>query len=217
MSAWKFGAVASVSTGLLNTLLATVRFEVDGEQHYQALRESGKPFIYALWHGRLLPLSYYHRHQQIGTLISRSADGEYIARIVEKWGFLPARGSSSRGGMEGLRQLVRLAREGHCLAITPDGPRGPMQQLKPGLLVAAQLAGVPILPITGSSARAWWPGKWDRFLIPKPFSTVRIRYGPPQAIARDAGEAQLERQRQELEATLNRMTAELDREVTSDE
>jgi lysophospholipid acyltransferase (LPLAT)-like uncharacterized protein len=213
VSEWKYAAVSLLSSAALSSLFATVNFEVEDEHHLKALQRSGKPFIFALWHGRLLPLSFRHRNQDIVTLISRSADGEYLARILERWGFLPARGSSSRGGMEGLRQLVREARHGHSLAVTPDGPRGPMQQLKPGVLVAAQLSGLPILPLTASSPRAWWPGKWDRFLVPKPFSTVHVRYAAPVRVARYAGEADLERLRGELEGTLNTMTAELDRRV----
>ena len=216
MSEWKYSAGSTIGATLLNSLLVTVKFVVDEQHHAEALRRTGKPFIYALWHGRLLPLTYYHRHRAVGTLISRSADGEYIARIVEKWGFLTARGSSSRGGMTGMRELVRLARAGHCLAITPDGPRGPMQQVKPGVLVVAQISGLPILPITASSSKAWWPGKWDRFLVPKPFSTIRIRHAAPLCIARDASATQLEQQRQELETTLNRITAELDQSVMRD-
>ena len=209
----KTAAVTGVAAAFLNPLFATLKFEVQGGEHHEALVRSGKPFIYALWHGRLLPLSYYHRNRGIATLISKSADGDYLAAFLRGWGFHPVRGSSSRGGMEAVRQLVRLARTGRPLAITPDGPRGPMQKMKPGVLVTAQLAGIPILPLSGTADRAWWPGKWDRFLIPRPFARVKVRYERPMHIARGATPVELEQNGLELENLLNRMTAELDASV----
>ena len=206
-------ALVAVARAALTPFFATLRFEVQGAQHHDALVQAGQPFIYALWHGRLLPLSYYHRQRGIATLISQSKDGDYLAAFLKSWGYDPVRGSSSRGGMEAVRQLVRMARAGKTLSITPDGPRGPMQKLKPGVLVTAQLAGIPILPMSGTADRAWWPGKWDRFLVPKPFATVKVRYEAPIQIPRTASEAEVQRYGKELEELLNRMTSELDASV----
>lgn len=192
-------------TQLLNTLLATVRFRI----HDPEPRVSG-PVIYTLWHGRLLPLTYLHRNQRITTLISRSADGEYIARIVERWGYEVARGSSSRGGSEALRELVKAGRSGRSLAITPDGPRGPRQRLKRGVLTAAQLTGLPLVPMSAGSARAWWPEGWDRFLVPKPFATLHVRYGAPIHVPRDADEKMLSRIEGHAERVLNELTERVD-------
>lgn len=203
-------ALVSIARVALNPLFSTLRFEVQGAEHHEALVRAGQPFIYALWHGRLLPLCYYHRNRGIVALISASKDGDYLADFLSSWGFNPVRGSSSRGGREALRQLVRLARAGNSLAITPDGPRGPMQKLKPGVLVTAQLAGVPILPLSGATDRGWWPGKWDRFLVPKPFARIKVRYEAPMRVPRDASESDLQHYADELEKQLNRMTAELD-------
>jgi lysophospholipid acyltransferase (LPLAT)-like uncharacterized protein len=171
--------------------------------------------IYAIWHGRLLPPAFLHRGQGVVTLISRSADGEYLARLLSHWGFENVRGSSSRGGSEALRELVKHCRKGRSLAITPDGPRGPMQELKSGVLTAAQLSGVPIIPASSSASRGWWPGRWDRFLIPKPFAKVRVQYAAPVIVPRDADETHLEKMRREIEHTLNRMTETLDREIAA--
>lgn len=194
----------------LESLLATVRFEVVGEEHHRQFTVHGRPVIYVLWHGRLLPLTYLHRGQGIAALISRSRDGEYIARLVEHWGYVTVRGSSSRGGSAALRDLVRHARAGRCLAITPDGPRGPRQQLKEGVLVAGQLTGLPLIPTTAAASRAWWVEGWDRFLIPRAFARVRVAYGPPVQVPRDAGEEELAALRRSLEDELNRLTAEVD-------
>lgn len=198
-------------TALLNTLLATVRVRIrDPEPRI------GGPVIYTLWHGRLLPLTYLHRNQHITTLISRSADGEYIARVVERWGYDVARGSSSRGGSEALRELVKAGRSGSSLAITPDGPRGPRQKLKRGVLTAAQLTGLPLVPMSAGCARAWWPEGWDRFLVPKPFATLHVRYGAPLYVPRDADEATLSVLERQAEAALNDLTERVDADARAD-
>lgn len=166
--------------------------------------------MYLLWHGRLVPCSYFHRHLGLATLISLHRDGDYIAGVVERWGYQVVRGSSSRGGTSALRQMVRLLRGGTPIAVTPDGPRGPRQEMKPGPILAAQLAGVPVIPVTAGTDRGWWFTGWDRFLVPKPFSRIRLQYGAPVWIPREAGEAELGRIGTELQTTLNRLTDEVD-------
>lgn len=208
----KHRVVGTLGRLAVDALLRTVRFEVEGGEHYTRLIERGERVIFTLWHGRLLPLTYFHRGGGIAALISRSGDGEYIARIVEGWGYETVRGSSSRGGGEALRALVRRARDGLSLAITPDGPRGPRQALQPGVITAAQLTGLPILPLAAGCRRAWWPGSWDRFCIPKPFSTVRVLYGEPRRVARDASHAELQSHARELEEQMNAMVEEVDRD-----
>lgn len=210
MKDWKVRAAVGTAGTLLDSIFATVRFHSEGDQYYREFIDAGNPVIYVLWHGRLLPLGYRHRGQGVVGLISRSKDGEYLTGALERWGFGAVRGSSSRGGLEALRALVRETRKGHSLAITPDGPRGPRQKMKPGVLVAAQLSGLPIIPVSATADRAWWPERWDRFLVPKPFAHVRIRYAPALRVPRAAGEADLEQLGSELEGQLNRMTAELD-------
>lgn len=197
-------------TMLLDTLLATVRYKVMTAAPHIELVNSGKPVIYTLWHGRLLPLTYYHRQQEIATLISKSADGEYIARVVERWGYTAARGSSSRGGGAALRDLVKAARSGASLAFTPDGPRGPRQKLKPGVLTAAQLSGLPLIPMSGAASRAWWIEGWDRFLVPQPFATMYVRYGTPVHVPRHATPEEMVRLVTDVEAILNDLTEQAD-------
>ena len=213
MSHWKQAAVAGVAGVILDGLFRTLRYDIEGAHHFEQFTRQGEPVIFALWHGRLMPLAYLHRGQGVVTLISASADGDYLTRLMAHWGFTSVRGSSSRGGQKALRALVQQARSGRSLAITPDGPRGPMQQLKPGVLVAAQLSGVPIIPTTATARSGWWPGRWDRFLIPRPFTTVRVRYAAPVFVLRNAEQQQLADQASELEQQLNRMTAELDASV----
>jgi lysophospholipid acyltransferase (LPLAT)-like uncharacterized protein len=211
MSTLKYAAAARLGGLALDGLFRTLRYQVEGAPYHEAYTGQGKPVIFALWHGRLLPLGFLHRGQGIVTLISSSADGEYLARLLAHWGYQNVRGSSSRGGSEALRDIVRHIRQGESLAITPDGPRGPKQRMKPGVLLAAQLTGTPIIPTTASASDGWWPGSWDRFLIPKPFSTVHVRYGEPFLVARSADDVEVGRRSTELEHLLNSMTDDVDR------
>lgn len=206
--------VGGVGGGALTALLGTARWTVRGRAHYDRWWGSGRPVVFALWHGRLLPCSYYHRGEGLATLISRHRDGDYIAGVVEGWwGYHAVRGSSSRGGTAAMRGIVRELRQGRAMAITPDGPRGPRQRMKPGLLVAAQMAGVPVIPVSAGADRAWWIEGWDRFLVPKPFSRVVMEYAEPVTVPRSAGEAEVEAISRSIEETLNEMTTRIDAEL----
>lgn len=207
----RYAIIGAAGGALLDALLATTRFDVDAPATYRALREARKPIVHILWHGRLLPLSYLHRGEGIATLISRSADGEYIARVVEHWGYHTTRGSSSRGGSRALRELVAHVRNGRSLAITPDGPRGPKGRLKGGAITAAQLTGAPMVPVAAGASRAWWIEGWDRFMVPKPFARIRVTYGEPIDVPRDADAGRLEAIRRHAESELDRLTREVDR------
>ncbi len=206
MSELHYAAAGILGTAAIATLMAGVRYEVENEPEH-GLRRDGKPLLGLCWHGHLLVFAYYHRHAGLATLISQSRDGEYIARVTERWGYTVVRGSSSRGGTGALREMVRVMRAGHSLAVTPDGPRGPRRKLKPGALLAARLSGVPVIPTAAAATRAWWLGGWDRFLVPKPLARVRLVYGEPRTIPRDADDAMLATVGLELEAELNALTA----------
>ncbi len=129
-----------------------------------------------LWHGQLLPLLYHHRDEGVVVMISEHADGEIIARIAENLGFGTVRGSTSRGAARALLGAARAVTEGHDLAVTPDGPRGPARSIAPGSAVVAQRTGAPVIGVGVSAPRAWRLRSWDSFLIPKPFATVHIAY-----------------------------------------
>ena len=188
--------------GILTSYFPFIRCQREGVENYQSFRRQKESVIFAFWHGQLLPLVYHHRNEGIVVLVSEHTDGEYIAQVIHRHGFETARGSSTRSGVKGLKGMVRAAREGKDLAFTPDGPRGPRQKFKWGALVAAQLTGRPVIPIGVGSDRAWYLNSWDRFMIPKPFSNLRIRYGKPHWVPRDASEATLKGIAGELERTL---------------
>lgn len=206
----RFRLAGSVGGWVLDALFRTATFDVIGEENYAPLRDRGTPCFMVIWHGRLLPAGYYHRGRGMVGLISRSQDGEYIARVLRRWGYDAVRGSSSRGGMPALREIVRLARSGRTIAITPDGPRGPRQKLKPGVLAAARATGLPMVPVAAGADRAWWFESWDRFLVPKPFARIRVAYGPPLEVPRDAGPEEIEAIGRRLEAELNRLVEVVD-------
>ena len=144
--------------------------------------KSRRSFIFALWHGHLLPLLWFHRDQSALVLISEHRDGELVARAATSLGFGLIRGSSTRGADRALISIVRELQAGHEVAITPDGPRGPAAKFAPGALVAAQRSDSFILPVVAVADRAWRLKSWDRFLIPKPFARVTIAYGNPTKV-----------------------------------
>jgi lysophospholipid acyltransferase (LPLAT)-like uncharacterized protein len=202
----KYAAAGALGGVLLDALLGTTRIEALNTEAYEVHERAGRPVVFALWHGRLLPPTYRHRHKRIVTLASQSGDGEYITRILHHWGFHVVRGSSSRGGDTALRELIRLVRGGRSVAVTPDGPRGPREKLKPGVLQIAQLTGAPLVPVASAASRAWWFESWDRFLIPKPFARVRIMYGDAFLIPRRADTAELASLAERIEARIAALT-----------
>ena len=158
--------------------------------------------IFTLWHGQLLPLLYHHRGQGAVILISEHADGEIIARIAISLGYRTVRGSTSRGAARALIGLSRALTDGHDLAITPDGPRGPAGSFAPGAVIVAQRTGAPMVPVAVSANRGWRLRSWDRFLVPKPFARVHVAYGEPVSVtASDTRSAveEVERARQAMD------------------
>jgi lysophospholipid acyltransferase (LPLAT)-like uncharacterized protein len=145
------------------------------------------PVVYAFWHRCLLSCAYYFRGEKIAILISRSFDGELIARTVERLGFIAIRGSSSRGGAAALRQISEEYGRGTRCAITADGPRGPNMIAKPGTAQFAQLVGTWVGTFYVLPLNAWELKTWDNFLIPKPFSKVLITW-PPHVLAEEVSE-----------------------------
>jgi hypothetical protein len=164
---------------LLRGLGASWRVRKIGQEHESSCRGAGKGWLYAFWHGELLPLAYLKRREGIVVLVSQHQDGEYISQVLHREGSRTVRGSSTRGGFRSLVEMSRLGRQGLPLAITPDGPRGPRHQAQPGVLIVAQRAGIPILPLAAAARPCRHLDSWDRFLVPAPFGRVVMGYGPP--------------------------------------
>jgi len=161
--------------------------------------------IVTLWHCNLLPLAFLHRDEGATVLVSRHGDGELIVRALKGLGFHVARGSTTRGGAAGLRELVRVARrETGDLAITPDGPKGPAKQAQAGVVYLAALSGFPILPLALETDRAWRFHSWDRFKVPKPGARVAVVAGRPITIRREQLEQSLPEHLRAFEAEMER-------------
>ena len=164
---------------LVRLLAMTWRYEEVNTGPWQALRARKEAFIFALWHGHLLGLTWRRRGEGITVMISEHSDGEIIARLVERWGYRTVRGSSSRGAGRALLAMVRELQAGREFAITPDGPRGPAGEPAAGILLGSHKAQAPVVTMRGEFSRAWRLGSWDRFVVPKPFAHIRITYGDP--------------------------------------
>jgi len=199
---WWLEPAAAAGALLVRVLGATWRVDRSGLSALDAAIAGGQRCIFAFWHARLLPLVWTHRGRGIAVLVSRHRDGELITRIIERLGFVTGRGSSTRGGEEGLMDMLSLAEEGRLLAITPDGPRGPAGRMKPGLVFLASKSGLPIVPVATASRRSRVLRSWDRFRIPHPFTRVVVAYGDPIAVPRGLEGEALEAWRARVEKAL---------------
>jgi len=197
-------AISIVGYRVIAALGATLRWKTEGFEHFDAIRAAGHQPIMSFWHGRILPATYYFRNRGIVVMTSANFDGEWIAGIIERFGFGTSRGSTSRGGARALLQMARNLAEGHPAGFTVDGPRGPRQVAQPGAIWLAKASGHPVLPFHLEASRHWTLGSWDRTQVPRPFSTVAISVGAPFYVPRDADEAAIERYRQQLETALAR-------------
>lgn len=213
---WWMAPAAAASAWLVLALGATWRLVRVRLHERDALLDRGERCIFAFWHARLLPLVFTHRRRAIAVLISQHRDGELIARIIGRLGFLTGRGSSTRGGEEGIRAMLRHAEDRRLLAITPDGPRGPAEQVKPGLVYLASRTGFPVVPAASATRAGWRLRSWDGFRIPYPFATVVVGYGPPIAVPPKVAEDDVETWRVRIEAGIRELTAEVDRIAAGD-
>jgi lysophospholipid acyltransferase (LPLAT)-like uncharacterized protein len=200
----RFQAVAIATLGypLIAALGYTLRWRVEGLHHFEGIRTAGRQPVMAFWHGRILPATFYFRRRGIVVITSENFDGEWIARIIERFGYGTARGSTSRGGRKAILQLVREMQQGKAAGFTLDGPRGPVGVAQPGALWLARTTGNPVLPFHLEASRHWSLRSWDRTQIPKPFSTVALVVGEPMTVPAQAPDGDLERWQVELEIRL---------------
>lgn len=196
----------------LRALARTLRIRRE-EAAVAPLWAAGTPVIYAVWHGRVLLLPYLYGHRRCAVLASRSRDGEIVSRLIHRFGLEPVRGSSTRGGGEALRLLTRRLRRGREVVVVPDGPVGPREILKSGVIALARLSGAPIIPTAVGASRYWRLRSWDEFRIPKPFARCVTRFGEPIHVAATADRAAQEAARKEVEAALRGLAWQVDEEA----
>jgi lysophospholipid acyltransferase (LPLAT)-like uncharacterized protein len=199
--------IPRVGAPLIGLLGSTWRWRAEGAEHYDAVLASGRRPIMAFWHGRILPATLYFKRRGIVVITSENFDGEWIGRIIERFGYGMARGSTSRGATRALVQLRKTMADGKPTAFTIDGPRGPAKQAQPGAVFLAKITGNPILPFHIEASRHWSLRSWDRTQVPKPFAHVAIAIGEPFEVEAEVDDAGLEGRRQALEATLSTLEA----------
>ncbi|MFI5370555.1 MAG: lysophospholipid acyltransferase family protein [Candidatus Eisenbacteria bacterium] len=207
---WWLAPAAALGAGVLSALARTWRIERIGTAEADARAAAGERFIYAFWHARMLPLVVTHRDMDAAVLISRHRDGEIIARVLDRFGFVTARGSSTRGGGAGALEMIEFARQGRALGITPDGPRGPAERVKDGVVIMASRTGLPILPLATTSSATWRFRSWDRFRVPRPFARVIVGYGDVIAVPAGLDDDGIEHWRGVIEQALTGLTRTLD-------
>ena len=188
---------------LIRLLGGTTRFTVEGWEHWAAATRDGRQPIYTFWHDRILLSTYFWRRRGIVVMTSRSFDGEYIARFIQRFGYGASRGSSSRGAVGALVEMVKLMRLGRPAAFTIDGPRGPRHVAKMGAVLLAKKTGAPVLPFAINAARYYAAPSWDRFQVPLPFTRARVLIAAPIYVPADADEDLLNVKRAELQRALD--------------
>lgn len=199
---FKAAAIAAVAAPVAGSLARSYRWIEDGTEHLTAVEASGRRPIFALWHGRILPSTIYFRDRGIVALTSRNFDGEWIARLMRRFGYAQARGSTSRGGARALIELKRAIEGGRAVAFTVDGPRGPARVAQPGAVWLAAATGQPIVPFHIEASRAWTARSWDRSLVPKPFARLAIAIGAPIEVGPDTSAPAIEAGRVHLQNVL---------------
>lgn len=187
---------------LINLVGWTARFEVSGWENHEKAEAGGGLPIYVFWHDRIFLTTYWWRNRRIVVMTSRSFDGEYIARFIQRFGYGAVRGSSTRGGVGAVVEMARLMRAGCTTAFTIDGPKGPRYIAKMGAVLLAKKTGQPIVPVTMALKRYWTLPSWDLFQIPKPFTRARVYVEPPIYVPADADEEMLAAKRDELQRVL---------------
>jgi len=165
-----------------------------------------KPVIYSFWHRAVFASSWLWRKAGIAVMVSSSFDGEYIARTIEKLGFVAVRGSSSRGGATALLGLKSQLEQGSSVAFTIDGPRGPKDVAKPGPVLLSRASALPMAAFYVALSDAWVLNTWDAMMIPKPFSKALVRVSAKMQVPADAGDAQMTEFHRQLQAALERVT-----------
>ena len=202
---FKAAAIAAIGAPVVEALGGTYNWRESGVAHLARVERSGRPPIFAFWHGRILAATLYFRDRGIVVITSENFDGEWIARIIRRFGYDTARGSTSRGGARALAQLKRDMAAGRPAAFTVDGPRGPARVAQPGAIWLAGATGNPIVPFHIEAASFWTIKSWDRHQVPKPGSDVAIAIGAPIEVPPKADESVIEQLRQQLEHTLRQL------------
>jgi hypothetical protein len=205
---WQVAAISAIGVPVIEALGGTYNWRERGREVLDQVAREGRQPIFAFWHGRILTATLYFRDRDIVVITSENFDGEWIARIIRRFGYETARGSTSRGGARALAQLRREMRAGRPAAFTIDGPRGPERVAQPGAIWLASATGQPVVPFHIEAASFWTVNSWDHHQVPKPGSDVAIAIGDVMDVPPEADDATMEWYRQDLEHALARLEAQ---------
>lgn len=190
---------------LISLIGKTLRYETENWENFEKSHENNKIPIYVFWHNRIFAGTYFFRNRGITVITSQSFDGEYIARFIQRFGYGAVRGSSTRGGVSALVELIRVMRARVPAAFSIDGPKGPKYVAKAGACLLAKKTQNPMMPFVVETEQYWKVKSWDSLQIPKPFSRVRVFIGEPIFVAKDANDADIENKRVELQNSLDEL------------
>jgi len=205
--------IGSVGPGLLTLYLGSTHIDIYRDPVTRRMEERGVPLLYCFWHGRLLVPAFFYRGRGIRILISTAREGEFVARLATGLGFVAHRGSSTRGGREGLMAMLRDARHGHSLAITPDGPQGPRELVQMGAIALARMAHTPIVPCGIALRDRWRAPDWSRLELPMPLTRAVGIIGAPIPVPRRLHRGDMEPYRARVETEMKRLTDLAERAV----
>lgn len=186
----------------------TAKISLAGKEIIDELIEQRQPFIICAWHHDIYFTAWLLKNMNLIALISSSKDGEYINQILSVFGFRAVRGSSTRGGVGAMKQLVRCLKDGQSVAITPDGPQGPIHKVQEGVVALAKMTGVPIIPWRYEGSSCWHLNSWDSHKIPKPFTNIRSVFGQPVYIPKSTSSSEFGKYCQQLEMLMNDLIPE---------
>jgi lysophospholipid acyltransferase (LPLAT)-like uncharacterized protein len=208
--------VAFLAVIYVRIVFLTSRITYDLPVETKPYINGGNPAIFALWHNRVLLIpALNHSKLPIYALVSNHSDGRLIGRVLRYFGFSVIYGSTSKGGVQAMRQMINIYESGHHIAITPDGPRGPNQVAGAGVAQLAIITGAPVLCISSNFSRCFRLNSWDKFIIPLPFSHVHFTYSLP-IIASGVGKEYREELRLQIETELNRLSEVALQKISSD-
>jgi len=203
----ELSVVPKVLAGALRLLHSTCRLTVLGREHMEELERRGEPALCTTWHFAFPAIVDFFRDRGAVLMVSRSRDGEVVARALTHLGYQVARGSPGKGGAQALRAMLTYVTKRHHAGLIADGSQGPACVAQKGILLLARYSGAPLLPVSMAAHPCWRFRSWDRTVLPKPFSRVVVAMGPPIWVGRQVTSDELEKQRQELENALNGLTA----------
>ncbi len=192
---------------LIKLVGKTLKFETEGWENFERVESDGKIPVYATWHNRIFPSVYFLKNRGIVVMTSQSFDGEYIARFIQRFGFGAARGSSTRGGIGGLIEMIRLMKKGLPMCLTVDGPKGPRYAAKTGAILLAKKTGNPVLPFLVEAKSFWTINSWDKLQISKPFVRAKVFVAEPIYVAANCADEEIENKRRELQIKLDELVS----------